>query len=99
MRYLRSTIIGMAVFAMVVSLSGLAFAEMGKFAHKGGMMDKDACAAQIKTLRDSAMALQTSNPACAGKIKIHTVVKRATDIKWSRHIQNGFSSGRLNASR
>ena len=59
MRYLRSVLIGIAVFAMIVSLSGLAFAEMGKGACK---VDKEACAAQIKVLRDSATALQTSNP-------------------------------------
>ena len=62
MRYLRSVIIGIAIFAMIISLSGLAFAEMGKGACK---VDKEACAAQIKTLRDSATALQTSNPALA----------------------------------
>ena len=62
MRYLRSVLIGIAVFAMIVSLSGLAFAEMGKGACK---VDKEACAAQIKTLRDSAAALQTSNPDLA----------------------------------
>ena len=62
MRYLRSVIIGIAVFAMIVSLSGLAFAEMGKGACK---VDKEACAAQIKTLRDSATALSASNPDLA----------------------------------
>ena len=62
MRSLRSVIIGIAVFAMIISLSGLAFAEMGKGACK---VDKEACAAQIKTLRDSAAALQTSNPDLA----------------------------------
>ena len=66
MRYLRSVIIGIAVFAMIVSLSGLAFAEMGKGACK---VDKEACAAQIKTLRDSAAALQTSNPALAQELQ------------------------------
>ena len=62
MRYLRSLFIGIAVFAMIVSLSGLAFAEMGKGACK---VDKEACAAQIKTLRDSAAALSASNPDLA----------------------------------
>ena len=62
MRYLRSVVVGIAVFAMIISLSGLAFAEMGKGACK---IDKEACAAQIKTLKDSAAALQTSNPDLA----------------------------------
>ena len=62
MRYLRNVVMGTAVFAMIISLSGSAFAEMGKTACK---VDKEACAAQIKTLRDSAAALQTSNPDLA----------------------------------
>jgi hypothetical protein len=62
MRYLRNGIIGIGVFAMIFSFSGLAFAEMGCGMHKGGKMDKEACAAQVKVLRDSATALQTSNP-------------------------------------
>jgi hypothetical protein len=65
MRYLRSVTIGIAVFAMIISLSGLAFAEMRYGAHKGGKVDKETCTAQIKVLRDSATALQTSNPALA----------------------------------
>lgn len=68
MRYLRSVIIGIAVFAMITSLSGLAFAEMGQGACKGckgGKVDKETCVAQIKVLRNSAMALQTSNPVLA----------------------------------
>ena len=62
MRSLRSAIIGITVFAMIVSLSGLAFAKMEKGACK---RDKEACAAQIKTLRDSATALSASNPDLA----------------------------------
>ena len=65
MRYLRSVTIGIAVFAMIISLSGLAFAEMGCGAHKGGKVDKETCTAQIKVLRDSATALTTSNPVLA----------------------------------
>ena len=68
MRYLRSVTIGIALFVMIVSLSGLAFAEMGQSASKKckcAKVDKEACAAQIKTLRDSATALQTSNPTLA----------------------------------
>ena len=48
MRYLRSVLIGMAVFAMIVSLSGLAFAEMGKGACK---VDKEACARSNKNFK------------------------------------------------
>ena len=68
MRSLKGVIMGIAVFAMVISLSGLAFAEMGHGAckgYKGGKTYKEACAAQIKTLKDSAAALKTSNPALA----------------------------------
>ena len=65
MRYFKRVVIGLAVFAMIISLSGLAFADMGKGACKGGKMDKDACAAQIKVLKDSATALSTSNPDLA----------------------------------
>jgi peroxiredoxin len=65
MRSLKSMIMGIAVLAMTISLSGLAFAEMGRGAYKCGKVDKEVCAAQIKTLRDSATALQTSNPTLA----------------------------------
>lgn len=64
MRSLRNVIMGIAVFAMIISLSGLAFAEMGKGC-KDGKVDKETCVAQIKTLKDSATALQTSNPTLA----------------------------------
>lgn len=71
MRFLRSIIIGIAVFAMVISLSGLALAETGQGSckpckeGKGGKTDKEAWTAKIKVLKDSAAALQTSNPALA----------------------------------
>ena len=65
MRYLRNVIIGIGVFAMIFSFSGVAFAEMGYGMHMGGKMDKETCVAQIKVLRDSATALQTSNPTLA----------------------------------
>ena len=44
----------------------MAFAEMGKGACK---IDKEACAAQIKTLRDSAAALSASNPDLAKELE------------------------------
>lgn len=69
MRYLRSVTIGISVFAMITSLSGLAFAKMGQGScckdGKGAKVYKETCVAQIKTLKDSATALQTSNPALA----------------------------------
>ena len=68
MRSLRSVIIGIAVFAMIISLSGLAYAKQECSVckeGKGGKVGKEACAAQIKYLRDSAVALQTSNPDLA----------------------------------
>lgn len=60
MKYLRSVIIGMALFTMTISLSGLAFAEK-RHGAKGECKCKVASAAQTKTLRDSAAALQGSN--------------------------------------
>lgn len=68
MRYLRGVILGIAVFAMITSLSGLAFAEMGQGACKGckgAKAYKETCIAQIKTLKDSATVLQTTNPVLA----------------------------------
>ena len=68
MKVLKNAVMGAAVFAMIISLSGLAFAEMGQSASKKckcAKVDKEACAAQIKTLKDSATALQTSNPTLA----------------------------------
>jgi hypothetical protein len=62
MRYLRSVVIGIAVFAMTISLSSLAFAEKGH-GKKAECKCKEASAAQIKVLRDSATALQASHPA------------------------------------
>jgi hypothetical protein len=62
MRYLRSVIMGMTMFAMIISLSGLAFAEM----RHGAMGEsKEASDAKIKVLRDSATALAASNPNLA----------------------------------
>jgi len=62
----KSTVMGITVLAMVVLFSGSAMAEMGGGkTHKGGMMDKEALSAQIKTLRDSAQALQATNPDLA----------------------------------
>ncbi|MDD5194686.1 MAG: hypothetical protein PHQ96_03295 [Candidatus Omnitrophica bacterium] len=68
MRHLRSIIVGIAVFTMGISLSGLAFAEMGHGASKEGMCcqgDKVSYTAHIKVLRDSATALAASNPDLA----------------------------------
>ena len=72
MRSLKNVTIGIAVFAMIILLSGLAFAEMGQGECKGckdGKVNKETCAAQIKTLKDSATALQTSNPALAQELQ------------------------------
>jgi len=63
MRNLKS-VISMVMFAMIISFSGLAFAEMG-YGMQKGKMDKETCTAQIKTLRDSATALQVANPVLA----------------------------------
>ena len=65
MLYLRNMLTGIAVFALIVALSGLAFAEMECGACK---IDKEACTAKIKVLRDSATALSASNPALAKEL-------------------------------
>ncbi len=59
MKSLRTIVIGLAVAGMVVFLSSLAFAEEGC---KTGKMNHDA---KVKLLRDSATALQKSNPDLA----------------------------------
>lgn len=85
MRYLRSVIIGIAVFAMIVSLSGLALAETGCGVcktGKGGKVDKEAWAAKIKVLRDSATALQTSNPDLAKGLNDLADKKAEMAQKW-----------------
>lgn len=68
MKSLRGLIIGIVMVTVTFSLSGLAFAEMGKGACKEGMGckgDTAAFAAHIKILKDSATALQASNPDLA----------------------------------
>ena len=68
MKSLRSVIMGIAIFAMVISFSEMAFAEMKCCMHKEGkygQCDKATCDIAIKTLRDSATALQVSNPTLA----------------------------------
>ena len=79
MRSLRSVIIGIAVFAMIFSLSGLAFAKMGHGAYKG---DKDALAAQVKSLRDAASALQATNPDLAKGLNDLADKKEKKMQKW-----------------
>jgi gas vesicle protein len=80
MKYLRNGIIGIGVFAMILSFSGLVFAEMGHGMHKGGKMNKETCTVQIKVLRDSATALQASNPTLA-KGLIDLADKRAEKMQ------------------
>ena len=82
MRYLRSVTIGMAMLAMVVSFSGAALAETGYGACKGCKADKEASGAQIIVLKDSAAALQASNPTLAKGLS-DLADKKATDMqKW-----------------
>jgi len=59
MKSLRTIFIGLAVFGMIVFLSGLSFADEGCPGCKGRHE------AKIKLLKDSAMALQQSNPDLA----------------------------------
>ncbi|MDO8488659.1 MAG: hypothetical protein Q7S42_00895 [Candidatus Omnitrophota bacterium] len=68
MKSLKNVIMIIAIFAMVISFSGLTFAEMACGMHKegkGAKFDKATCDATIKTLKDSAAALQISNPTLA----------------------------------
>lgn len=82
MRYLKNVPISMVLLAMVVSFAGVAFAEMGYGACKGCMSDKEAAGAQIVVLRDSAAALQTSNPALAKGLSDLADKKAAEMQKW-----------------
>ena len=59
MKSLRTIVTGLAVVGMVVFLSSLSFAEEGC---KEGKMNNEA---KVKLLRDSATALQKSNPDLA----------------------------------
>ncbi len=59
MKLLRTIVIGLALVGMVVFLSSLAFAEEGC---KAGKFNHEA---KVKLLRDSATALQKSNPDLA----------------------------------
>ncbi|MBF0388420.1 MAG: hypothetical protein HQL20_11340 [Candidatus Omnitrophica bacterium] len=82
MTYLRSVTIGMAIFAMAVSFSGAALAEMGYGACKGCKADKEGLGAQVIVLKDSAAALQVSNPTLA-KGLTDLADKKADDMqKW-----------------
>ncbi|MBF0217300.1 MAG: hypothetical protein HQL30_09950 [Candidatus Omnitrophica bacterium] len=68
MRYLKYTMAVTIAFAVIISLSGNAFAGnmcSGCKLGKGGMMDKATCETKIKNLKDSAAALQSSNPDLA----------------------------------
>ena len=65
MKHLRSVIIGIAMLAMAIPLSGKAFADMGQGTCSKEGKGKEYSAAKIKVLKDSAMALQESNPALA----------------------------------
>lgn len=79
MRYLKSVLIGITMCSMAVFLSGLAFAEMENCAMKGGK-GKGASADKIKTLRDSALALQATNPDLAKGLN-DLADKKAEDMK------------------
>ena len=82
MRYLKGVLIGMSVFAMIISFSGLVFAEMGHGECKGCKADKEDSGAQIIVLKDSAAALQTSNPALAKGLSDLADKKAADMQKW-----------------
>jgi len=62
MKSLRTVVIGLAVAGMLVFVSRLALAEEGC---KSGKMNYEA---KIKLLKDSAMALEKSNPALAKEL-------------------------------
>ena len=83
MKYLRSVSIGMVMLAMVVSFSGVALAEKGYGECKGCKADKEASGAQIIVLRDSAAALQASNPTLAKGLS-DLADKKAGDMQKSQ---------------
>ena len=74
MKYFRTVLIGLAVFGMVVFLSGVSFAEEGCHPGKGNHE------AKVKLLKDSAAALQKSNPDLAKGLNDITD-KEAKEIK------------------
>jgi len=83
---------------MVVSLSGLAFAEMGRGAcklDKGSKMNKEALTAKIKTLRDSATALQASNPVLAKGLNDLADKKAEEMQKWQEWKDKGDAKAKL----
>ena len=69
MKHLRSVIIGIAMLAMAIPLSGKAFADMGQGTCSKEGKGKEYSAAKIKVLKDSAMALTASNPALAKELQ------------------------------
>jgi len=62
MKLLRNVFIGVAVLAVVVCLSSIVFANEGYRECKEG---KENEAAKVKLMKDSAIALQQSNPVLA----------------------------------
>ena len=62
MKLLRNVFIGVAALAIGICLSSISFAEEGRHAWKEG---KENEVAKIKLMKDSAVALQQSNPALA----------------------------------
>jgi len=62
MKLLRNVFIGVAALAVIMCLSGISFAEEG---HNAWKEDKENEAVKIKLMKDSAAALQQSNPVLA----------------------------------
>ena len=59
MKLVRNVFVGIAALAVIICLSGISFAEEGHHAWKEG---KENEAAKVKLMKDSAAALQQSNP-------------------------------------
>jgi hypothetical protein len=87
MRCIKSLTMAMTVLVMFVLLSGLSYAEMEHSGCKEGKkcaMDKMPSVAHIKVLRDSALALQTSNPDLAKGLNDLANKKEEKMKKWQQ---------------
>ncbi len=82
MKSLRGVFVGLAVFGMITFLSSISFAEEGHHAWKEG---KENGAAKIKLMKDSAAALQQSNPALAKGLSDWAADEEKEMQEWKEH--------------
>ena len=82
MKLVRNVVIGIAVLAVVISLSGISFAEEGHHKWKENMEDE---AAKVKLMEDSATALQKSNPDLAKGLSDWAADEAKEIQEWKEH--------------